>query len=150
MTEQSVEMEQSEASDAPAEGGSNRDSCGRGFLLGRLLFGGILAFAAIDNLRDLEGMIEYGKAKNAPQPEVTVPFGSAALLFGSIGIVFWRFPKLAITGVLAFLVPTTPLMHDFWNMEGEQRDIEQIQFLKNLGLIGGALAFLAHTRDGQE
>lgn len=147
MAQQTEAMEQPEASDVEAEGEPGGDRCGRGFLLGRLLFGGILTIAAIDNLRNLEAMIEYAKAKNAPQPEVTVPFGSTALLFGSLGIVFWRFPKLAITGVLTFLIPTTPVMHDFWNMDGEQREIEQIQFLKNLGLIGGALAFLAHTSD---
>jgi uncharacterized membrane protein YphA (DoxX/SURF4 family) len=45
--------------------------------------------------------------------------------------------------VIAVLVPITVLMHDFWTMEGQDRQNERIHFLKNVGLIGGALVFLA-------
>jgi hypothetical protein len=34
-------------------------------------------------------------------------------------------------------------MHGFWAMEGQDRQNERIHFLKNLGLLGGALVFLA-------
>jgi hypothetical protein len=34
-------------------------------------------------------------------------------------------------------------MHDFWTAEGQERQNEQIHFLKNAGLVGGALVFLA-------
>lgn len=112
------------------------------FLLARLVFGGVLAFTAIDNLRDLENNIAYAENNDAPQPELTVPFGSGALLVGSIGIALWRVPRLAALSVLTFLVPTTPIMHDFWAVDEDQKEMQQIQFLKNLGLIGGALAFL--------
>ncbi|UPM43957.1 DoxX family protein [Halocatena salina] len=117
-------------------------SHGLSLRVARLLFGGVLAYSAIDNLRDLDGMIEYAKANDAPAPEVTVPTASGSLLAGSIGIAFWRRPKLAALAVLTFLVGVTPVMHDFWAVDEEQKEMELIQFTKNLGLIGGALAFL--------
>jgi putative oxidoreductase len=124
------------------EESTDEQSSSRVFLLARLIFGGVLAFSAIDNLRDLDGNIAYAEHNNVPRPNETVPFASGALLFGSIGIVLWRVPRLAALSVLTFLVPTTPIMHDFWNVDEDQKEMEQIQFIKNMGLIGGALAFL--------
>lgn len=117
-------------------------SHGFGLRVARLLFGGVLAFSAIDNLRELDDMIEYARANNAPSPEQTVPAVSGSLLVGSIGIVFWQRPKVAALSVLTFLVSTTPVMHDFWAVEEDRKEMELTHFIKNLGLIGGALAFL--------
>jgi putative oxidoreductase len=120
------------------------------FRLGRLLFGGVLAFNAIDNLRNLEGRIEYAEFKGAPAPERTVPASSVGLLLGGLGLVFWRLPVGAALGVAGFLFGTTPLMHDFWNQEDpEGRQQERIQFLKNTALFGAALALAAIARRGK-
>lgn len=136
--------------EAADEKAADERVCGRTFLLARLLFGGVLAFSAIDNLRDLDNMIDYAESKNAPQPERTVPAISGTLLFGSIGIVLWRLPRLAAVSVLAFLVTITPVMHDFWAVDEDQKELQMIHFIKNLGLIGGALTFLVHAeRDRQ-
>ncbi|WP_248904611.1 DoxX family protein [Halocatena marina] len=118
--------------------------CGRVFLLARLVFGSVLAFSAIDNLRNLDEKIEYAESNNAPNPEQTVPFVSGALLFGSVGIMLWRLPRLAAISVLTFLVGVTPTMHDFWAVDEDQKEAQMVHFIKNLGLIGGALAFLVH------
>ncbi|HET7323696.1 MAG TPA: DoxX family protein [Halococcus sp.] len=116
---------------------------GRLSTLGRVLFGCVLAFTAIDNLRDLEAMTGYAESKDVPEAEKLVPFASGMLLLGSIGIALGRFPRLAGGAVAAFLVGVTPTMHDFWNMEEEQREQQIIHFLKNTALLGGALFFLA-------
>jgi uncharacterized membrane protein YphA (DoxX/SURF4 family) len=42
-----------------------------------------------------------------------------------------------------FLVPITVIMHDFWTMEGYDRQNERIHFLKNVGLVGIALILAA-------
>lgn len=150
MTDEETTDGEATSEEATDEGTTDERSCGKGFLLARLLFGGVLAFSAIDNLRDLDNMIEYAESKNAPQPERTVPFISGTLLFGSVGIALWRLPRLAAVSVLAFLVSITPVMHDFWSVDEDQKETQMIHFLKNVGLIGGALAFLTHAeRDCQ-
>jgi putative oxidoreductase len=142
MTDEESTDEESTDEESTDEQSTDEQSSSRVFLLARLVFGGVLAFNAIDNLRELEDNIAYAKSKDAPQAEKTVPFATGALLFGSVGIVLWRVPRLAVLSVLTFLVPTTPIMHDFWNVDEDQKEMEQIQFFKNVGLIGGALAFL--------
>jgi putative oxidoreductase len=116
---------------------------GRLSTIGRALFGGVLAFNAIDNLRDIEGMAAYADAKGVPAADRLVPLSSAMLLFGGVATAFGRVPRLAGGAIAAFLVGVTPTMHDFWNQDDDQREAEVIQFLKNTALLGGALFFLA-------
>ena len=112
------------------------------FRLGRILFGGVLAFNAIDNLRNLEERIGYAEFTDAPVPERTVPAASVGLLLGGLGVVLWKLPAAAALGIAGFLAGTTPVMHDFWNQEDpEEKQQEMIQFLKNTALFGAALAF---------
>ncbi|MDL5363336.1 DoxX family protein [Halalkalicoccus sp. NIPERK01] len=111
-------------------------------LLGRLLFGGMLAAAAINSFRGLEGQIAYAESKNIEYAEYLVPFSSGMLAFGSLGIVLWRFPRLATGAVVTFFAAVTPTMHDFWTASGQERQNELNHFIKNGAMLGAALAFL--------
>jgi uncharacterized membrane protein YphA (DoxX/SURF4 family) len=113
------------------------------FRPGRALFGGVLAFMALDNLRNLQGRTQYAKSKGAPAPEWTVPANSLGLLLGGLGVALWRLPRASAIAVAGFFLSVTPMMHDFWNAEDdEQKQQEMTQFLKNSALLGAALTFL--------
>ncbi|ELY95431.1 DoxX family membrane protein [Natrialba taiwanensis] len=117
------------------------------FRFGRALFGGILAFNALDNLWNLDERIAYAEAKNTPLPEYTVPATSGGLLLGGIGVALWRRPSAAAALIAGFLVSVTPVMHDFWNLDDpEEKQQQLIHFLKNTALFGAALAFLRFGR----
>lgn len=113
------------------------------FLLGRVLFGGVLAFNGLNHLLDAEGMAGYAGAKGVPAPGFMVPFSGGLLLFGGLGIMAGVVPTLAAGALVVFLVVATPVMHDFWAAPEEQKQGELINFLKNVALAGGALALLA-------
>lgn len=118
------------------------------FKVARVLFGGVLAFMAIDNFRDLEGTIAYAESEGAPMADRSVPFVSGSLLFGGLGIAAWKLPRLAAGAVATFLVAITPFTHDFWSVEDDQqREQQLIHFLKNVALLGAALAFLRIGQD---
>ncbi|MDG5761170.1 DoxX family membrane protein [Natronococcus sp. A-GB1] len=117
------------------------------FRLGRVLFGGVLAFNAIDNLRNLEERIGYAEFKGVPEPDRTVPAASVGLLLGGLGVVLWKLPAAAALGIAGFLAGTTPVMHDYWNQDDEEsKQQERIQFLKNTALFGAALALARVAR----
>jgi uncharacterized membrane protein YphA (DoxX/SURF4 family) len=118
------------------------------FKLARLLFGGVLAFTAIDNFRQLDDTIAYAESQGAPMAEKSVPFISGSLLFGGLGLAAWKLPRLAAGAVATFLTGITPVMHDFWTIDDDQESEQQlIHFLKNTALLGGALAFLRIAQD---
>lgn len=113
------------------------------FLLGRLLFGGVLAFNGLSHFLNAESMAGYAGAKGVPAPRVAVPASGGLLLFGGLGIAAGVLPTLAAGGLIVFLVVTTPVMHDFWAAPDEQAEGELINFLKNVAMTGAALALFA-------
>jgi uncharacterized membrane protein YphA (DoxX/SURF4 family) len=118
---------------------------GGAFLVGRALFALVVGYLALGNLLDLESAVGYAKHKGAPLAGVTVPLGSFGLIAGALAVLTGVYPALGTLAMLGFLVPITVVMHDFWTLAGEDRQNEQIHFLKNVGLAGGALVFLALT-----
>lgn len=113
------------------------------FRLGRVLFGAVLAFMATDNLRNLEGRIQYAESKDAPVPSLSVPATSGGLLLGGLGVALWRVPATSAAAVAAFFISATPLMHNFWEIDdAEMQQQEFFHFAKNTAILGAALSFL--------
>lgn len=113
------------------------------FLLARLLFALVVGSLALGNLLDLESAVGYAQSKGVPLAGLSVPLGSLGLVTGALSVLAGVYPALGAVAVAVFLVPITVIMHDFWTMDGQDRQNEQIHFLKNVGLIGGALVFLS-------
>ncbi|WP_410767472.1 DoxX family protein [Haloferax sp. DFSO60] len=111
-------------------------------LLARLLYSGILIYMSVDGFRHNEIRVEIAREKGVPIPEFLVPFTTGMLLVANVFLLLWRFPKLAAGAVIVFFVGTTPAIHNFWELEGEERHGNKINFCKNVALIGGAIALL--------
>lgn len=76
-----------------------------------------------------------------PSPESAVRLNGAAMVAGGVGLVVGVLPRTAALGLAVCLVPTTIAGHPFWKAgDAQVRKGHLIQFLKNLGLIGGLLA----------
>lgn len=80
-----------------------------------------------------------------------IPLAPMALLAGTIAELGGAF--LILTGIQVrlgalilclFLIPTTFLFHDFWNLEGSAQELQITMFLKNLAIFGGGLVLLAY------
>ena len=113
------------------------------FLLGRVLFGAVLAFMGLNHFMQTESMAGYADAKGVPAAGLLVPVTGGMLLLGGLGIALGAYPVLSAGAIAVFMVVSSPVMHDFWAAPEEQQQTEMTQFLKNLVMLGGALAFLA-------
>jgi putative oxidoreductase len=114
------------------------------FMIGRLLFGGFFLYNGINHFKQRQGMAEYAKGKKVPLPNVAVIASGAALIVGGASLLLGIKPKIGATAVAGFLAGVSPVMHDFWKQEDpQQRQMEMIQFSKNMALLGGALALMA-------
>jgi putative oxidoreductase len=110
--------------------------------LGRLLYGGVLAYMAVDGFLSNDKRVEIARSKGVPVPEYLVPFTTGMLLVANIGLILWRYPRASAGAVIVFFLGTTPKIHDFWTMEGEDRQANKINFCKNVALLGGAVLLL--------
>lgn len=114
------------------------------FLIGRLLFGGFFLYSGIKHFKDRQMLSQYVKSKNIPAPDLAVSATGAALILGGTSILLGVKPKLGAAALVGFLAGVSPIMHDFWRVEDpNQRMNDMINFLKNLALLGGALALMA-------
>ena len=73
-----------------------------------------------------------------------VKLNGAAMVGAGTTFALGILPRLSAVALIASLVPTTVAGHAFWEQEDPAaRANHQIHFLKNLGVVGGLLMFLA-------
>ena len=73
-------------------------------------------------------------------PELLVRANGAAMVGGGALLATGRVPRLASAALVGALVPTTYVGHAFWaETEPAAKRTQRINFLKNLGLLGGLL-----------
>ena len=112
-------------------------------VLGRMIFGGFFAYSGINHLQNSAGMAQYAGAKGVPVPQQAVQGTGAMLLAGGLSIMAGLKPRQGLALIIAFLVPVSLQMHRFWDeQDPQQRQAEMIQFMKNMALVGAALALM--------
>ena len=113
------------------------------FLIGRILFAAIFINSGIAHFKNSEAMGQYADAKGAPGGANGVIATGAMILAGGISILLGLWADVGAILIVAFLVPTSYFMHDFWKAEDpQQAQTEQAQFFKNVALAGAALVIL--------
>jgi uncharacterized membrane protein YphA (DoxX/SURF4 family) len=116
------------------------------FILGRVLFGGFFLHAAYGHLMHLEGTAGYAKMKGVPMPKLATIVTGIMQLIGGLSVVTGILPEIGILILLAFMIPTTYMMHQFWNTADPMQAMgEKINFGKNIAIIGALLMMLMIT-----
>jgi putative oxidoreductase len=64
-------------------------------------------------------------------------------IVGGLLIFFGLWLRLGALLLIIFLVPMTFVFHHFWQIEGPDRDLQAVEFMKNVGILGGLLILLA-------
>ncbi|MFB6245117.1 MAG: DoxX family protein [Candidatus Nanohaloarchaea archaeon] len=114
----------------------------------RLLMGGYFAFSGLNHFMMPDDLAGWIRSKGLPAPEALVYVSGGLLIAGGIGVVTGAAPVASWGALTLFLLVVTPVFHDFWNMEGDERQQNMINFLKNIALIGGLLFFAAAVESG--
>ncbi len=109
-------------------------------LLSQMLLAGVFIKGGADAFIQPGGRVELVARAGLPNPKIAVELNGAAMVVGGSMLALNIAPRLAAAGLLASMVPTTVIGHAFWKAEDEAaRKTHQVQFLKNLGIIGGLL-----------
>jgi putative oxidoreductase len=113
-------------------------------LIGRIIFGGYFIYNGVNHFIGFEMMTEYTKRKGVPYPAISQVTTGLMLLLGGLSIVFGIYPYIGIVLLIAFLVPVSLMMHNFWKLENPQlRMADKINFTRNMALLGAILMLLS-------
>ena len=112
-------------------------------LVGRLLFGGYFAFSGLNHFIKSDQLSGWVESKELPAPDLLVYLSGVMLMAGGLGIAVGAYPVVSVLLIGVFLAVVTPMFHDFWNFEGEEKQSHMTNFLKNVALIGALLMTLS-------
>ena len=113
-------------------------------LVGRIVFGGYFIYNGINHFTRFGPMTQYAKMKGVPFPAVAQGMTGLMLFLGGLSILFGIYPFVGIALLVAFLLPVSLMMHNFWKLEDPQlRVADKINFTKNMALLGADLMLLA-------
>ena len=116
---------------------------------GQALLGVMFMKLGFDAARRPGPRVDKAAALSLPlEPEVAVRVNGAAMMAGGAALVLDKVPRLAALGLVGAMIPTTLAGHAYWELEGAERKAQQIQFLKNAGIVGGLLLVLTTRRGG--
>ena len=82
--------------------------------------------------------------EGVPIPGVMLAGAIVFLLAGGVSVLVGYKIRVGAALLLVFLVLATYFFHDFWTFEGEARQQQMIQFLKNVSLMGTMLFLMAN------
>lgn len=108
-------------------------------IIGRILFGGVIAFTGLNHFMQTDEMTGYARHKGLPAPKLGVLASGVVLILGGLSIMLGVSPVLGAFTVAGFLIIAGLIFHDFWAVPDDQQQTEMTQFLKNVALAGGAL-----------
>lgn len=112
------------------------------FLIGRILFAFLFLGSSIGHLTKSKEMGAYAGAKGVPAPVQATLASGVLILLGGLMVLLGVWGDLGAIFLVVFLVPTAVLMHGFWKeTDPMAKQMEMIQFNKDIALAGGALAF---------
>jgi putative oxidoreductase len=112
-------------------------------LIARILIGAIFLVSGLAKLADPAGAVGYMTKAGIPAADVLVYVAGFAEILGGLAVISGFLARVGAIGLFVFMAITTLTMHAFWNFEGQEMAMQNVQFMKNLSIMGGLLMLWA-------
>jgi len=114
-------------------------------LMARLLMAAIFLASAIGNkIPQFKATAEYMQSEGVPNPKFALFGAIGLLLIGGLSVISGAWTRIGAMFLLVFLVAATYYFHDFWTFQDPiQKQLQTIQFMKNMAIAGGLLSLVA-------
>jgi putative oxidoreductase len=114
-------------------------------VFGRILLSLLFILSALSKIGAWAPLVQQLGAKGVPY----APFflGAALVIELVVGLLLllgWH-TRLGAWVLFFYLIPTTVIMHNFWTYAGAEQQVQLVNFLKNLAIMGGLLLVPANT-----
>ncbi len=118
------------------------------YVLGQILLGLFFLVSGAKHFMNLKGSTGYAASKKVPMPELAVMGTGALLILGGLSILTGMYLELGIWALIVFLLVVSVIFHNFWaDTDIQMKQMNQIQFMKNMALLGALLMLLNLVND---
>lgn len=116
--------------------------------IARLCIAAIFIAAAVGKFLSYDETVQYMASKGLPMVPLLLIGAAVVEFIGGFSLVFGYKTRFGALILLLFLIPTTIIFHNFWDLSGGERALQQIMFLKNTAIFGGLLYVLCQGSGG--
>ena len=112
-------------------------------LLARLLLAALFLPAGISKISGFAGTAGYIGSVGLPMPELGAAIAIAVEVLGGIALIIGFGTRWAALALAGFTLVASFFFHAYWALPAEQQMVQQLMFMKNIGVVGGLLALAA-------
>jgi putative oxidoreductase len=112
--------------------------------LARILIVAIFVYTGISKLTHFDGTAHMIGEKGIPLATVAAAITVLIELGGAIMIIIGWQTKFAAAVQFIYLIVITFMYHNFWAVPPQLHDVQLLNFLKNVGIMGGLLFLATH------
>lgn len=112
-------------------------------LLARLLLAALFLPAGIGKISGFSGTAGYIGSVGLPMPELGAAVAIAVEVLGGIALIIGLGTRWAALALAGFTLVASFFFHAYWALPAEQQMMQQLMFMKNIGVVGGLLALAA-------
>jgi len=113
-------------------------------LVGRILLALIFIISGFGKIMGFDATLGYIRSAGLPVAQLSAIAAIVIELGGGILLVLGWKARWAAAALFVFVLVAALYFHAFWASPPDQAMMQQIQFLKNLGIMGGLLYVLAY------
>lgn len=119
--------------------GHNRDGI---ILLARIAITVVFVYSGFGKLTDFQATVGYMDSLHTPMPQLAAAIAVVMEFFVGIALMLGLWVRPLTLLLALFSLGASVLGHPFWTMEGADRAMNLVQFLKNLSIAGGLLLLM--------
>ena len=122
-------------------------------LSGRILLSVMFLISGVFKVGGYSQMVGYATAVHLPMPNVAIAAAAVVELALGLAILAGFKTRIAAWVLFLYLIPVTFYFHNFWAVQGEAQQMQMVNFLKNVAIMGGLLVLAvngagAYSADG--
>lgn len=114
-----------------------------GPLAGRILIALIFLISGLGKITGFSATAGWMAGKGLPMAEALLALTIVIEIGAALMIIAGYKARLGALALFLWMIPVTFLFHNFWAVPAAEQQVQQIMFLKNLGLMGGMLFLMA-------
>lgn len=117
-------------------------------LFGRLCIAAIFVISGVAKIPGWQDNLGYMTQNGVPSAQVFLTVAILIEVLGGLMVASGFRTRIAALVLALYLIPVTVTFHHFWNLSGVDRQMQMVNFLKNLAILGGLLGYTAFGAGG--